>query len=312
MKNEGKRLNSVSLYLVVFSSFRPTGVLALITSSCGQATSKTAEQTIVGDGYVINTTSYENYYENDTMLVRVEVKKEDMMLNLEQEEWIFTYDEDKKILSQYRIKYDNSKELFYRETFVDNEGRSYYFDGQDTTNLEYRLYDKNNNLIEKLSKKPLFNEYTKTFFIYDENNRILSRIIEDYSNKKTTTSTFSYETRQDTLIQRVYTNGELNASYYTVQLNDNRKIAFYYNADNFLAHKEETITTDDETETYIVTVYDEEVGLPDVVGLVMTTIFRNGKKVECTQELGSGEKNTTLTEYDHRGNIKKETKYERF
>ena len=284
-------------------------VLALIVGGCKQKTTsanlKIEEQNY--KSYFISKTEYTNHYKDDTLLVRVEASTSnilDLFLNTDKEEWIYTYDDKSNellSLKKYVIKKDSSKELFYQEIFSKNKQTDFYLEGNDTVSFFQRYFDDSGNLIEDLYKTNSPSHY-KTTFKYNDNNQLIELIRKDYIYRETRVSTFSHETRQDTLIKRLYTNGKLSGVSYTVQLEDYHTVESFYNLGNFLEHKAEIMEVG-EFKTEIDTYYDVEAGLPNIVSSVDTTNYLHGKEIENISILTSFGKRKTLQEYDNRGNI---------
>jgi hypothetical protein len=277
------------------------GLFLILLSCNNKSTPQTTEPKV---NYDIVFTEYKNHYTDDTLLTRVEENIIDMSLNSNKREYIYTYNDNRELLllEEYGIQPDGSKELYSQEIFSKHKKEYFSLAGNDTITSEQSYRDERGNEIEFVYKNRFItNVYFRTVSKYDDNNKLIESIREDYIDKNTITRTFLYEERPDSLIKKIYINGELEVSLYTVQLDKNHTIDYHYDSNNSLTDKFETYQTAGQ-KTEISTRYDVENGQPNVIRSTDTIKYLHGKEIECIMVLGS-QRIKIISEYDNIGNI---------
>jgi hypothetical protein len=237
----------------------------------------------------------------------VDVKTVDTFMEVNKQEYIYTYNDNAELLSseKYNILEDGSKELYLQETFSKEKETYLYLVENDTITFIQRYFDTRGNEVEDSHKVMSLdlNIHDKGRYKYDDNNRLVESITEDYVANEITTSTISYETKQDTFIKRIYADGELGGVVYTVLLDENHTAEYTYNSDNLLEYKEEILLSG-ESKTVINNTY--AAGLPNVVESTDTIYYLNEKEIESIMMVDAPElkrRRVTTNEYDNFGNL---------
>jgi hypothetical protein len=229
----------------------------------------------------------------------------------DKEIWEYSYDDKNVNLyseKKYILKENRQKELYYSKTTEGNKTTAVYLENGDTVTFDEQYFDKNGNVIQNTFRDHFVEEINKkSLFKYDGNNCMMEIISEDYIKGKTVKKTFLYEMKQDTLIKKMYEDGQLFGMAQTVILNDSHKIEFSYSAENELIKKKESKNPDDKTRIEIETSFKKEnsiFGSEIIFTGTDTVIYVNGKEIKEIQNRSEGQIVTTK-EYDIQGNITK-------
>lgn len=260
---------------------------------------------------------YNNSYEKDTLLIKVEVLHYRETLLKERETWHFEYGENNQLISEKHFlhKGDLTK-LVYNKEVSDKVLKIIEFDSEsnDTLSFDQYQYDNRGNLINHKSKFKMNRTQRDSEYFdyeYDRKDRIVQMkdhsniIIEGHATNKISNIQYKYEVSGDTIIKYRTLDSNLSSVEKTISIKKPETIEIYsYDLPGYeLYTYEKKIVIDKDRDSYI---HIKSSG--DHLSIDSTFMYE-GKKIKHIEHYPGEIYYMYKYEYDDFGNLTKEIRY---
>lgn len=247
---------------------------------------------------------YENFYKNDTLLIKTEVTHYRDVLPVNKERWLFEYRNNQLINEKHFLYKGDSFELVYEKKIDEAMKEIIEIEDGDTVNYDQYTYNSKGELI---NQKSVFKtghiqlDYEYFDYLYDEQNRIRQRRFKKNETNEITTVQYEYENSGDTTIKYSFQNGDLSfIDKWVMTSNPDTYELFSYDLpDYILYHYEKKIQIDEDNTLQIIS---------DRNNPIDSTFIRKGKSVKRIKDYPEILYMYTY-EYDGQNNLKKEIHY---